>query len=86
MTGNFHRIYILPQRDVDFRAYVFFKKQKDLEEYVFNDRLPSFEDAVFEELERFGRGKRNEITVAFEWDSDENVDKKFEGDYLQRLQ
>jgi hypothetical protein len=42
-------------------------------------------DLVYAELERFGRGKRGEITVAFEFDSDENVQANFKGDYFLRL-
>jgi hypothetical protein len=42
-------------------------------------------DFIYAELERVGRGTRGEITVAFEFDSDENVQEHFEGDYLLRL-
>jgi len=81
----FHRVYILSQRDVDFRAYVFFKKDKDVEDSKGNGTTTAIEDAVYKALERYGRGKRSEIVVGFEWDSDENVDKKYDGDYLLRL-
>ena len=45
----------------------------------------AIEDAVFEELEAAGRGDRNTITVAFEYDSDENVRNNYHGDYFLRL-
>ena len=80
-----HNVYVLWQRDVDFRAYIFFKKDKDVEDCKENGTMKAIEDAVYEELERHGRGKRGEIAVAFEWDSDENVDNRYDGDYLLRL-
>lgn len=81
----FHRVYVLPQRDVEFRAYVFFKTNADFLDSVANDRKSRIENAVREELERNGRGKAAEVLVAFEYDSDENVEKNFDGDYLYRL-
>jgi hypothetical protein len=80
-----HNIYLLWQRDVDFRTYVFFKKNSDLEACKSNGIVTSIESAVYDELERFGRGKRGEIEVAFEYDSHENVTKNYDGDYLLRL-
>jgi hypothetical protein len=40
------------------------------------------EDFVYAELERAGRGGKGDIRVAFEFDSDENVNASFEGDYF----
>ena len=42
-------------------------------------------DFVYAALERAGRGKRPDISVAFEFDSDENVTANFEGDYFLRF-
>jgi hypothetical protein len=80
-----HNVYVLWQRDVDFRAYIFFKTDADVTLCKDNGTTTLLEDAVYEELERFGRGKRGDIVVAFEYDSDENVDKNYDGDYLLRL-
>lgn len=41
-------------------------------------------NAVFHELESFGRGKKENIKVNFEFDSYENVRKKY-GSYFNRL-
>ncbi len=41
--------------------------------------------AVFSELEEFGRGGRNKIHVEFEFDSYENVERNYDGDYYSRL-
>jgi hypothetical protein len=80
-----HNVYVLWQRDVDFRIYVFFQKDKDIDLCKVNGIVGQIEDCAYEELERAGRGKRGAITVAFEYDSDENVDRNFDGDYLYRL-
>ena len=77
--------YILPQRDVSFRAYIFFRTNGDLEKAADSGVTDDIGDFIYAELERVGRGTRGEITVAFEFDSDENVQEHFEGDYLLRL-
>lgn len=80
-----HNVYLLAQEDVDFRAYVFFKKDADVVTCKADGTTLAIEDAFYHELARFGRGKRGEIVVAFEWDSDENVERNYDGDYLSRL-
>lgn len=80
-----HNFYILPQRDNEFRAYVFFKEDKDIPACESSGVVQDFINFVYAELERAGRGKRGDITVAFEFDSDENVTANFEGDYFLRL-
>jgi hypothetical protein len=80
-----HNVYAFPQKDVDFRVYVFFKKNKDLEAGRSAGILQEITDFVYGEMERAGRGKRGDISVAVEFDSDENVTANFEGDYFMRL-
>lgn len=80
-----YNVYILNQRDVDFRAYVFFNKDKDINACKSSGVIRDLIDFVYDELERAGRGKRGEITVGFEFDSHENVLANYEGDYLLRL-
>ena len=80
-----HAFCILSQRDVDFRAYVFLEKDKDIETCRKSRVLEDLTSFVFEELERAGRGSRAEINVACEFDSHENVEANFDGDYLFRL-
>jgi hypothetical protein len=77
--------YVLPQRDVNFRAYVFFEKEEDIERCKKEGIFEQIEEFVLDKLERYGKGKREDISVAFEWDSDENVEAKFGGDYFSRL-
>ncbi|HZZ70955.1 MAG TPA: hypothetical protein VFE24_01805 [Pirellulales bacterium] len=73
------------KQHVDFRTYVFFEKDEDIKACQGNGVIRDMIGFVYDELERAGRGKRGEITVGFEFDSDENVAAKFEGDYLLRL-
>lgn len=80
-----HDFYLIDQRDVDFRAYVFFKENKDIKSCESSGILQTLMDFVYTELELAGRGKREDITVAFEFDSDENVTANFGGDYFLRL-
>lgn len=84
-TAPLHNVYILPQRDVDFRVYVFFRTDADIELCEVAGVSREIRDEVYAALERAGRGRRDDIKVAFEYDSDENVDRNFEGDYSLRL-
>ena len=77
--------YLLPQLDVTFRACAFFDTNADLESSRVNGIIDEIIEYTYVELERAGRGKRDEITVAFEFDSDENVREKYNGDYFLRL-
>ena len=80
-----YNVYILPQRDVTFRSYVFFNTSRDIEYCKSNGIVQQIIDFTYSELERVGRGSRDQIVVAFEFDSDENVIANFEGDYFLRL-
>jgi hypothetical protein len=79
-------------------AFVFYSPANELfVVYLFyrlNDEIPAAEKSglsakikqmVIEELERVGRGNRDTIKVEFEFDSHENVEANFEGDYYLRL-
>ncbi len=79
------RFDLLPERESEFRAYVFFEKPLDIRACERNGISREIAEHVYAELERVGRGSRTEIKVAFEFDSDENVRKKFGGNYLNRL-
>ena len=80
-----HDFFILDQRDVDFRAYIFFETNVQVESAEKSSIKDEIKRFVYSELERLGRGKPGEIKVAFEFDSHENVETNFEGDYYLRL-
>lgn len=65
--------------------YVFYNKDEDVMKCDNDGTSKALADYVYSELERVGRGKRNEIKVVFEFDSDENVTNKYNGDYYGRL-
>jgi hypothetical protein len=64
---------------------VFLKEEKDVEDCKSSGLTQSIIDFAYAEIERVGRGKRAQVTIAFEFDSDENVRANFEGSYLYRL-
>ncbi|RMG23982.1 MAG: hypothetical protein D6732_24195 [Methanobacteriota archaeon] len=80
-----HAIYIIPGGKKRFSAYVFFEKNKDVEECQHNGISQQITDCIYAELERFGRGNREEILVLFEFDSHENVVAHCGGNYFLRL-
>ena len=79
-----HYFLLMPQRD-DFRAYVFFREDRDIRICEESGVSQEIIDFVYSELERVGRGKREDIRVEFEFDSNEKVNTDFEGDYFLRL-
>lgn len=80
-----HNVYVLAQRDVDFRAYIFFRTEHDVAKCRRSGVTERIKEAIIEELHRVGRGGKTGISVDFEVDSDENVRANFEGDYFLRL-
>jgi len=80
-----HNLYLIAEGDRRFRAYIFYKRNDDIQVYRNNGVSKKIEDFVYEELERQGRGKKGDIVVTFEFDSDENVTASYEGNYFLRL-
>lgn len=83
--GTIHEFFILDSSANSFRAYVFFKKESQIELARQSGLIHDIEEAVFRELQRVGRGARDEASVEFEFDSHENVEKNYEGNYFNRL-
>lgn len=80
-----HDAQVIAEGDFEFRAYIFFKKSEDVEACEENGTSAQIRQFVSDELGRQGRGDGKIITVAFEFDSDENVQRNFEGDYFLRM-
>lgn len=80
-----HDSHIMAEDDFTFRAYVFYKKNKDKQLCEENGTSLLLQQFAFDQLEHQGRGSRASVVVAFEFDSDENVQKNFEGDYFLRM-
>jgi hypothetical protein len=80
-----YNLHLIAEGDKKFRAYIFYNKNEDIQTYSDNGVSQQIVDFVYAELERQKRGKRDEIDVAFEFDSHENVRAKYDGDYFLRL-
>lgn len=95
VTSNVKRVFggrcplyyfaIIPEGDKRFRVFVFFDKDEDTELSQSQGIAEQIKDFVLEELERVGRGNRNELEVYFELDSHENVKKEYGGNYYLRM-
>lgn len=68
-----------------FGVYVFFDLNTQIEEAKRSGLSEEIEAAVLEALERVGRGQRSSLNVNFEFDSHENVERNFDGNYYDRL-
>lgn len=80
-----HEFFILDSSETSFRAYVFFENEKDREKACRTGMTEDIENCVYEELKAAARGSKENLDVAFEFDSHENVKNDFEGDYFNRL-
>lgn len=78
-------VEIYPGESPNFRVFVFFKTNEDVEAAKRDGTCQQIIDFTYEEFERFGRGKRDEIDVIFEFDSEENVIKHYQGSYQARM-
>ena len=68
-----------------FVVYVFYQRNEQIEAAKKSGLSSKIQQAVIEELENVGRGKRDTLKVDFQFDSHENVEANFEGDYYLRL-
>jgi len=80
-----HNSQVMAEDDFSFRAYIFFKKVKDVQVCEKSGVSSQLQQFVYDELERQGRGIKDSILVTFEFDSDENIQANFEGDYYLRM-
>ena len=81
-----HEAFLFYSAKTDtFVAHLFYLTNdlvKQADESGLSSRL---RHAVLEELEAVGRGERATLNVAFEFDSDETVRRRFGGNYFLRL-
>ena len=68
-----------------FVAHLFYHRNEQIATAEKSGLSSQIKHAVIEELVRVGRGKTNTIKIEFHFDSHENVDANFEGDYFLRL-
>lgn len=80
-----HDSHIMSEDNLTFRAYIFYKTNNDIQLCEENGVSSLLQQFVFDELEHQGRGSKRSLSVVFEFDSDENVQSNFEGDYFLRM-
>lgn len=68
-----------------FGAFVFFRSNEQIAAAEKSGLSSQIKQAVIEELENVGRGDKDTLKVDFEFDSHENVEANYEGDYYLRL-
>jgi hypothetical protein len=78
-------IFVFDHSELSFGACVFYLQERQVNEAKRSGLESKIKEAIFEELENVGRGNRNTIMVEFEFDSHENIEKKFNGNYYDRL-
>lgn len=81
-----HELFVLFSPAANcFGVYVFYNLSAQIEEARRSGLAEEIEVAVLDSLERAGRGPRSSLNVNFEFDSHENVEKNYEGNYYDRL-
>ena len=81
-----HEAFILySPADEIFVAHLFFLHDDQIKEAEESGLASQIKQAVIEELESVGRGNRDALKVEFGFDSHDNVEANFEGDYFLRL-
>lgn len=80
-----HEFFIFDSTETSFRAYVFFKKEKDVRNAKSKGLAEEIKSMVYRELKDANRGVRGNIDLFVEFDSHENIEDNFDGDYFDRL-
>jgi hypothetical protein len=79
-----HKISILPQfMSADYRVYVFYEVDKDIESFKNNGLSEQIQEYVCSQLELQLGNK--DTTTEFEWDSWQNVEANYEGNFILRM-
>lgn len=82
---EFYEFFIIDCFENSFRAYVFYRLNSQILVAEKSGLSSEIINAVYEEIETVGRGDRKTIKVEFEFDSNENIEENYEGDYYMRL-
>ena len=80
-----HEFFILGGAGKHFTAYIFYQWDREIKEREDSGFSADIIESVFEEMDRVGRGNKKEIKINFEFDSHEVVQKKYKGNYYNRL-
>lgn len=80
-----YEFFILDCAENAFRAYVFYRWAREVDAAEESGLAIDIRKAVFDSLAVVGRGVRNQLRVDFEFDSHENVERNYSGNYFNRL-
>ncbi len=84
--NDVYQVFMFYSPRVDtFGAFIFYRWDQQIPEAEKSGLASRIKEAILEELENVGRGDRETIRVDFEFDSHENVERNYEGDYFLRL-
>jgi hypothetical protein len=84
-SGEVYEFFLLDSSEHWFGAYVFYRWDRQIEEAEKSGLASRIKEVVYEEMVKVGRGPREAIRIDFEFDSHENVERDYEGDYFLRL-
>lgn len=81
-----HELFVLFSPTTNcFGVFVFYRLIAQIEKGKQSGLAEEIVTAVFQALEKVGRGPRSSLNVVFEFDSHENVENAYGGNYYDRL-
>ena len=83
--NEIYELFYLSQFGESLEIYVFYKNNKILLYNLQNGRTENIKTFILEKLNESGYFKEFNKNVLFVFDSDENVKKKYKGNYFLRL-
>ena len=83
--NEIYELYYLSQFGESLEIYIFYKNNKTLLYNLQNGRTENIKTFILEKLNELGYFKEFNKNVLFVFDSDENVKKKYKGNYFLRL-
>ncbi|MCR9145486.1 MAG: hypothetical protein NXI24_24820 [bacterium] len=85
-TDGVHQCFVFYSSQADsFGAFIFYDHDHQIQEAEKSGLAERIKDEVLYALEEVGRGERGTLQVEFEFDSHDNVERNYEGDYFLRL-
>lgn len=80
-----YEFFIFDTSEKSFKAYVFFRWDWQRTELSKSKLTMELEKNIYRLLEDSGRGSKDELQIEIEFDSHENVELNYAGDYYSRM-
>lgn len=84
-SGEIFEFFIIDNSETSFTAYIFYRWERQIKEAGESGLAEQIGNTVIDELGKVGKGSQNGISINFEFDSHENVEQNYDGDYYSRL-